>query len=105
MRGKSFINRIEAYLLFLCRSEYKQMKEYILNLRALDLCLALHEEQYQRVLELASDLKKENQLSSKIRRRVAGAVITALRKLCRHKEALAAIDQECEALESDPEVN
>lgn len=61
------------------------MKEYILNLKALDACLALHEEQFQRVLELVYELKKEDYLSSKIRRRIAGVEVSALRKLCKYK--------------------
>lgn len=32
------------------------MKEYILNLKALDVCLALHEEEFQRVLQLVGEI-------------------------------------------------
>lgn len=60
-------------------SEMPSMKEYILNLKALDVCLALHEEEFQRVLQLAGELAAEDHLSSKIRRRISNAEIEALK--------------------------
>lgn len=55
------------------------MKEYILNLKALDVCLALHEEEFQRVLQLVGEIAAEDHLSSKIRRRISNAEIEALK--------------------------
>lgn len=55
------------------------MKEYILNLKALDVCLALHEEEFQRVLQLVGEIATEDHLSSKIRRRISNAEIEALK--------------------------
>jgi hypothetical protein len=53
------------------------MKEYIMNVRALEICLALHEEQYEKVLAYAEEFKKGEAVSSKIRRRISSAEITA----------------------------
>ncbi len=55
------------------------MKEYILNLKALDVCLALHEEEFQRVLQLVGEIATEDHLSNKIRRRISNAEIEALK--------------------------
>jgi hypothetical protein len=49
-----------------------------MNVSALDICLATHEEQYDKVLHLVSDFKGYHHSSSKIRRRVSQSHITAL---------------------------
>lgn len=84
------------------------MKEYILNVKALEICLAIHDEQYEKVLQFADELKKEEALSSKIRKRLCFAEIAAckvlkflIQKLYKYKDALKAIDAECLALEED----
>lgn len=50
-----------------------------MNLKALDVCLALHEEEFQRVLQLVGEIAAEDHLSSKIRRRISNAEIEALK--------------------------
>ena len=70
----------QSVLLPLYSNEKETMKEYILNVKALELCLALHEEQYERVLHYAEELREQQpKLSSKIRRRTATAEVTAYR--------------------------
>lgn len=48
-----------------------------MNVRALDICLALHDEQYEKVLAYAEEFRKGEAVSSKIRRRISSAEITA----------------------------
>lgn len=58
-----------------------------MNVSALDICLATHEEQYDKVLHLVEDFKGYHQCSSKIRRRVSQSHITALQvshPICRN---------------------
>jgi hypothetical protein len=49
-----------------------------MNVSALDICLATHEEQYDKVLHLVEDFKGYHNCSSKIRRRVSQSHITTL---------------------------
>jgi len=65
----------------LLRIEIDSMKEYILNVKALEICLAIHDEQYEKVLQFADELKKEEALSSKIRKRLCFAEIAACKVL------------------------
>jgi hypothetical protein len=49
-----------------------------MNIKALETCLAAHEQHYDKVLHLAEEFTTYDQVSSKIRRRVSHSRITAL---------------------------
>lgn len=70
-----------------------------MNITALEICMAAHEEQYDKVLALTQHFGNYEELSSKIRRRISHSRITALhvpfslpQKQCKFKEAMEAID-------------
>lgn len=49
------------------------MREYVMNVRALDVCFHLYLEKYDKVLTLVDELREEEFLSSKIRRRISSS--------------------------------
>jgi hypothetical protein len=55
------------------------MREYVMNVKALEVCLALQDEQFEKVLRYSEELREQGSLSSKIRRRVSTAEIAAYR--------------------------
>ena len=72
-RAKNSIGKVSMYFFGLCRGDNCQMREYVMNVRALDVCFHLYLEKYDKVLDMVEELREEEFLSSKIRRRISSS--------------------------------
>ena len=77
-KGQIFYIKDKCVNICLFRGESSQMKEYIMNVSALEISLATHEQQYEKVLQLVDNFRNYDHISSKIRRRVRQSHITSL---------------------------